>query len=494
MVVVIGAGATGLGVAWDLILRGVNVTVVEKSVVGFGTSGRFHGLLHSGGRYAVSDPAAAQECIEENAILRAIAPAAIEDTGGVFVRLRDDDPHYEQAWLQGCEAAHIPVRSVPARTLLAPGSALSDRIAQVYAVPDGVLEGFRLMELLVSGIRERGGTLLTHHQVREVVTQGGRISGVKVKGPQGVRLLPCDAVVNAAGPWAGDVSALFGDPLPMHLSYGLMLLFAHRKFSHVVNRLKMPGDGDIFVPHQRVTILGTTDVAQTLPKAPAVDYSEVRRLMDLGRELVPGLDAWRSVRAFTGVRPLYEEDAPGGSPRDVSRDFQVIDHSARHGPAGAFSIVGGKWTTYRLMAERTSDIVAAYLNLSVPSVTASTPLGSRQTQRSRPTETVLCECEGVSASGLQAVEGSIDEWRSHTWFAMGPCQGTFCAHRIAAVRHDCYPHEDPDAMLAALRAERSRGMAPVLWGANAREYALQRAVRFQTLGEMPGEGGERSCG
>ena len=91
---VIGGGATGAGVAWDAALRGFDVVLVDRADLAEGTSGRFHGLLHSGGRYVVKDPVAAEECVAENAILRRVIPDCIEDTGGLFVTTPDDDPAY----------------------------------------------------------------------------------------------------------------------------------------------------------------------------------------------------------------------------------------------------------------------------------------------------------------------------------------------------------------------------------------------------------------
>ncbi len=91
-VLVIGGGATGAGVAWDAALRGLDVVLVDRADLAEGTSGRFHGLLHSGGRYAVKDPQAAEECIGENRILRGSPPTCIEDTGGFFVTTPWDDP------------------------------------------------------------------------------------------------------------------------------------------------------------------------------------------------------------------------------------------------------------------------------------------------------------------------------------------------------------------------------------------------------------------
>ena len=92
-VLVIGGGATGAGVAWDAALRGYDVVLVDRPDLAEGTSGRFHGLLHSGGRYAVKDPRAAEECIAENRILKG-RRRLIEDIGGFFVTTPWDDPAY----------------------------------------------------------------------------------------------------------------------------------------------------------------------------------------------------------------------------------------------------------------------------------------------------------------------------------------------------------------------------------------------------------------
>src|ERR1700754_447839 len=101
-VLVIGGGATGAAVAWDCALRGFDTILAERRDLAEGTSGRFHGLLHSGGRYAVKDPRAAEECIAENRILRRVAADCIEDTGGLFVTTPFDDPAYADRFILRC--------------------------------------------------------------------------------------------------------------------------------------------------------------------------------------------------------------------------------------------------------------------------------------------------------------------------------------------------------------------------------------------------------
>ena len=111
-VVVIGGGATGTAVLWDLALRGIEAVLVDRSDLGTGTSGRWHGELHSGARYAVNDLPSARECVEENAVLRRIAPHTIEDTGGFFILLPEHDLGYGDRFVTGCAETGVPCEEV----------------------------------------------------------------------------------------------------------------------------------------------------------------------------------------------------------------------------------------------------------------------------------------------------------------------------------------------------------------------------------------------
>jgi len=133
-VLVIGGGATGAGVAWDCALRGFDTILAERRDLGEGTSGRFHGLLHSGGRYAVKDPDAAIECIEENVILRRIAADCIEDTGGLFVTTPDDDPAYGDEFLAGCARTGVPAEEISVAEALRMEPRLNPGIRRAFTV------------------------------------------------------------------------------------------------------------------------------------------------------------------------------------------------------------------------------------------------------------------------------------------------------------------------------------------------------------------------
>lgn len=94
-VIIIGGGATGAGIARDCALRGLRVILVERHDIATGATGRNHGLLHSGARYAVTDAESARECISENQILKRIARHCVEPTNGLFITLPEDDLSFQ---------------------------------------------------------------------------------------------------------------------------------------------------------------------------------------------------------------------------------------------------------------------------------------------------------------------------------------------------------------------------------------------------------------
>ena len=107
-VIIIGGGITGAGTARDCALRGLKVLLIERHDIATGATGRNHGLLHSGARYAVTDQESAQECIKENMILRKIARHCVEETDGFFITLPEDDLDYQAKFAKACIALQAP--------------------------------------------------------------------------------------------------------------------------------------------------------------------------------------------------------------------------------------------------------------------------------------------------------------------------------------------------------------------------------------------------
>src|SRR5512142_1874102 len=164
-VLVIGGGATGLGVAWDAALRGFRVVLVEKRDLTHGTTGRYHGLLHSGARYVVNDPETAVECISENRILRRTHAPCIEDTGGYFVVTPEDEGDYPDQFKKACAHSGVPGVEIPVAEALRREPYLNPKISRVFRVPDGSADSFMAAHLTAAAAQQAGAQILNYHQV-----------------------------------------------------------------------------------------------------------------------------------------------------------------------------------------------------------------------------------------------------------------------------------------------------------------------------------------
>src|SRR5664279_3622211 len=381
-VLIVGGGATGAGILRDLASRGLSCLLVDKGDLASGTSGRYHGLLHSGARYVARDAQAARECIVENGILRRIAPACIEDTGGIFVATPDDPDDYVGMFPDRCAAVGIPCAEEPVAELFRREPVLNRGIRRAFRVPDASLEPWQLVEANLLDARQRGSAALPYRQVVGMERNGGFVAAVSIADVRSgtvERIVP-RIIVSAAGAWAGRVAALAGVSLHMSPGKGTMLIYNQRMTDSVINRCKPPSDGDIMVPVHTVAILGTTDVAVDDPDDYDVTPAEVEALVTEGEKLFPDLRRMRILRAYAGVRPLYTADevvgppadpaSPGAADRAMSRAHVVIDHELRDGVSNFVSVVGGKLTTYRLMAEQAADLVCAKLEVDRPCTTA----------------------------------------------------------------------------------------------------------------------------
>lgn len=501
---VIGGGATGLGVAWDACLRGLKVVLIEQGDLGQGTSGRYHGLLHSGGRYVVSDPASARDCASENRILRRLAPQAIEDTGGFFAAAPADPADFADTWAKACRACGVPAEEISIAAALRKEPLLNPRLTRAFHVLDASLDSFDLLHALTAAIRDAGGQVWLRHRLEGLVVDGGRVRAAKVTSNTSGEPMTIGAemVVNAAGPWAGRVAAAAGITLPIALGRGTMLAMASRLVHTVINRLKPPSDGDIIVPVGTVAVLGTTDVPIQEPDDLAIAPWEIDLLLAEGEVLIPDLPRHRALRAWAGVRPLWRPEPGGEATRTLPRAHLLLDHAERDGLEAMVSVIGGKLTTFRLMAEQTIDLVARRLGNSAPCKTADTPLERPRARyyalparwkeidpggAAPSPHQVICECEVVTRNDLEEALAepeatSLDDIRRDLRLGMGPCQAGFCAYRAAGIAHDLGRDGQPSAWLLDFLSERWRGNRPLGWGSGLRQMELTRRIYRELLG------------
>jgi glycerol-3-phosphate dehydrogenase len=522
-VVIIGGGATGTGILWDLALRGISAVLLEKKDLANGATGRCHGLLHSGGRYVVKDADAAKECIGENRALKRIAAPCVHDTGGMFVQLKGDDPAYVESWVSGCQRIGIPTTELSRDEALALEPNLPADILKAYTCPDAHIDVFQLVLANVEAAVSKGARYRTYSEVTAIEVVNQSVSGVRYRDVNtgDEEYIGCEIVINAAGGWAQPVAALAGVEVPVRCDRGALLIFNHCLVNRVVNRCRKPGDADILVPCGPVCILGTSSVTVPSPENLTVPPEEVQHLLALGAELIPALADARLLRIFTGARPLYvPKTAAGAGGRDISRNFALLDHASSDGVNGFISIVGGKLTTYRLMAKATADLVCQKLGVHQPCTTDRVPLrewaqdavlaeadkflpvaavekahrrlGKKLGQvvnaiKSNPLlSEIVCECELVSRAELELVLGpscsvpalTIGDVGRRTRLGFGPCQGTFCGYKamLAGYQNSYWSAEKASQLLETYLDDRWKGQFWVPGGKQSEQLELSQEL------------------
>ncbi len=504
-VVVIGGGSTGVGVVRDAAMRGYRAALVERVDLAQGTTGRFHGLLHSGGRYVVSDPQSATECAEENAILRRIQADAIEDTGGVFVTLPGDDPDFADRFLAGALATGVPAAEVAVSGVLRREPRLNKGITRAIEVQDGSVDGWQLTWGAARSAKAYGAKILTYHRVTSVERDGDHVSAVicrDERAGEDVRI-ECSFVLNCAGPWAGQVAAMAGcPPVDVIPGRGIMIAMNHRLVNTVVNRCVYPTDGDILVPVHTVSVIGTTDVHETDPDHLPIPAKEVQEMLDAGELLVPGFRQARALHAWAGSRPLIKDERVSvDDTRNMSRGMAVLDHSTRDGLNGMLTIGGGKLTTYRLMAEHIVDAMCAQRGETRACRTAEEVVPGSEDRRlyavthrladreaDRRDEQIICECELMNKGMLKRAiaeqpQATLDDLRRQLRLGMGPCQGGYCATRAAGIAcsEQAVDAERATGLLRLFLKHRWLGLWPILYGAQVRQTALDHWIYSGTL-------------
>lgn len=373
-VLVVGGGGTGTGTARDLAARGIDVALVERGGLASGTSGRSHGLLHSGARYAESDPDGAVECRDENEILRRIGGHCVDDTGGLFLQLDGDDSGYFREKLDACHECGIDATVIDGDEARARAPDLSDAVERAMVVPDAVIYPSRLTAANAESAVNHGATVYTDAPVENIVVADGEIDRVEIGGDVATDIQP-EYVVNATGPWADEVGALAGVDFDMKPTKGVMVSVPYDGLGPVLNRCREPADGDIVIPHEGEVVLGTTSVEVEDPDEFAEEQWEIDRMYQECADMLPPVRDREAIRAWWGCRPLYAPDESGrsdsgkGDERGISRDFVLLDHD-QDGVDNFASIVGGKLTTYRMMAAAVADHVCDALGVDAESTTA----------------------------------------------------------------------------------------------------------------------------
>lgn len=363
-VCIIGGGGTGCATAWDLALRGFRVLLFEKGEITSGTTGRHHGQIHCGARYAVGDRAIARECMEESILLRKLVPEAVEYNGGIFAALTNEEADYADTFIEACLEAGIPAKEISTEKAIHFEPNLNSKVKRCVTVPDGSFDAFRVPLSFLAGALMLGTRVFPYHEVIAIEKQGPRIIGITAKGPDGsTKRFGADYVISAGGAWAKSIAALAGVAVPVTPAPGTMVSVKGRLSDKVLSRLAPPGDGDIIVPQRELSIIGSTQRVTDNPEGLLPLPEEIAFLRKRAAELVPSFAAAPFHAAWSAARPLAGEGLSGDG-RSLSRDFMVVDHG-KDGVENFASLVGGKATVLRAMAEKAADFAAAKLGESI---------------------------------------------------------------------------------------------------------------------------------
>ena len=462
---VIGGGIIGAGIARDAALRGHSVALVEQDDFASGTTSRPTRLIHGGLRYLeLFDFALVRSDMREREILLRIAPHLVFPLAFLL-------PFYRPSlWyqfklrvgMQLYDALSLD-KTLPKRKWLGREETLA---AEPALDPDGLTGAWRFYDaqvplverLVIENIvdaADHGALVLNHARATSYLREGDRIGGAVVRDRIGGTDLEVRArlTINATGPWLDRTIAPLrrtAKPL-LRLTKGIHIVTPRAtQQAHVLFAKR---DGRLFfvVPWLDSTIVGTTDTDYDGdPAAASATEEDVRYLQDEARRAFPNAPFDEIYFTWAGVRALVREE--GVSEGHVSRKHALFDHERRDGVAGVLSVVGGKITAYRAIAEEVTDLATRKISahgfvVTGRASTASQPLPGADGSRERAIAALaagdaslaapLCpHHEGVAAEIVHAVRSEWartigDALLRRTALGLAPCQGLDCIDAVA---------------------------------------------------------------
>ena len=374
-VVVIGGGITGVGIALDAASRGLRVALVEKHDLAFGTSRWSSKLVHGGLRYLATGNVgiARRSAIERGILMTRNAPHLVHAMPQLVPLLPSLGPGKRALVragflagdalrkLAGTPASTLPrSRRVPAQRVvdMAPTVRRDGLDGGLLAYDGQLIDDARLVTAVARTAAQHGARILTYVAASEATGTSVKLTDQRTGQSFDVS---AGAVINAAGVWAGEIDG----SLRLRPSRGTHLVFDASAFGNPTAALTIPIPGELnrFVfamPEQLGRVyLGLTDEAAPgpVPDVPEPSEEEITFLLDtVNTALGTALARSDVAGAYAGLRPLI--DTGEGRTADVSREHAVVES-----PSGVISVIGGKLTEYRYMAEDVLDQAIGLRNL-----------------------------------------------------------------------------------------------------------------------------------
>src|SRR5262245_14562698 len=478
--IVIGGGINGCGIARDAALRGLKVLLVEKNDFAAATSSANSQMIHGGGRYLLNDINTTRiSCIDSGNIQK-IAPHLLFRIPFLFPVLQEPhESHFTKKWqLELIETfleaydRYVPLKNGKPHTRLSREEALAlepdltGRILGAVTFDEWGIDSARLTFLNALSASESGAQVRNHTEVTEILKEEGRVVGIQMKDliRGQVSIAKARLVFNAAGPWVPKIARMAGVEIRLRPAKGIHITFDRQLTNTASLARAIDGRSVFLLPHQNVTILGTTDDDYFGdPDHIPITEDEVEYLLEAIGHVYPKIREARMVRVWAGVRPtLYER---GKYEDDLTREHAIFDHETRDRLPGFLSIAGGKLATCRLMSEEAVDTVCRRLGREAACTTHLKPLPGGE-EEIKPEEiagkfqiplyaairlvdrhgcraqevmklapshlnqrNIICDCEPVLEAEIRyAVRHewarTLADLQRRTRLTLGPCQGT----------------------------------------------------------------------
>jgi glycerol-3-phosphate dehydrogenase len=384
-VLVVGGGITGVGCLLDAASRGLTAALVEREDIASGTSSRSSGLIHGGLRYLEQFRfGLVREALAERARLLRLAPHLVRLEPFMFPVF--GTPFHRPFYATGLTLYDMLGASsdggrhrfigVEQALEIAP-TLRRERLRGAFLYHDGVEDDARFALGVARTARSLGALAVTRAEAVEVVREGGRVSGVRVRDRLGGEeaVVSAKAVIDATGPWSAEGQGPFAAPSArgrskIRPSRGTHVLVSRSRIPGSTGlTLRLPGRVAFLIPWPSHWLVGTTDRPyEGSPDDVRPMREEVDEILEtVNRRLAVDLTRADLLGAYAGVRPLVAPGSARGSTVKVSRE-----HRVRVDADGLTRIQGGKYTTYRLMARDAVD--AAVGPGGPPSATDSLPI------------------------------------------------------------------------------------------------------------------------
>ena len=370
-VAVIGGGATGLGVALDAAARGFDVALVEAVDFAKGTSSRATKLVHGGVRYlAQGNLSLVREALHERSLLLANAPHLAQPIAFVMPSYRWWERSFYGIGLKAYDAL-AGRRGLGDTQFLSPSQTMAllptlrrGGLTGGVKYWDGQFDDARLAVALARTAVSQGACVVNHCATTALIREDGKVRGLSARDGESGEIFTIRAhcVINATGVWVDAIRDMDAEPgsarrPPMVAPSQGVHLVVDRDFLPSDHALLIPKtqDGRVLfaVPWMGKTILGTTDTpSDELSVEPTPFHGEVEFILDEAARCLSRAPTRADVRSvWVGLRPLVKpSDDDAGNTKAISREHTVIV-----GRSGLVTVTGGKWTTYRAMAE---DVLA----------------------------------------------------------------------------------------------------------------------------------------